>query len=88
MNAKGIRRLQRELKTSVSEFPQFGLIRRITTAEEEEQNLSGQTYAQTQNEIENYELQEEKRTRGIFQTNSSGMDRFWILRIETTTSEK
>ncbi|MGC1928981.1 MAG: hypothetical protein WA667_08405 [Candidatus Nitrosopolaris sp.] len=30
--AKGIRRLQRELNRSVSEFPQFGLIGRITTA--------------------------------------------------------
>ena len=36
--AKGIRKFQRELKTSVSEFPQFGLVGRITTAEEEEQN--------------------------------------------------
>ena len=33
--AKGIRRLQRELKTSVSEFPQFGLVGRITSVEEE-----------------------------------------------------
>ena len=49
--AKGIRRLQRELKTSVSEFPQFGLIDRITTAEEEEQNLSDLGYTQTQNEL-------------------------------------
>ena len=56
-HAKGIRRLQRELKISVSEFPQFGLIDRITAAEEEEQNLPGQSYAQTQNEFENYELQ-------------------------------
>jgi hypothetical protein len=37
--AKGIRRLQRELKASVSEFPQFGLNGRITTAEKEEQDL-------------------------------------------------
>ena len=59
--AKGIRRLQRELKTSVSEFPQFGLIGRITTAEEEEQNLSGQTYARTQNEIENLSNYEQKK---------------------------
>ena len=43
--AKGIRRLQHELKASVSEFPQFGLIGRITTAEkEEEQNLSDLGY--------------------------------------------
>jgi hypothetical protein len=40
------------LKTSVSEFPQFGLVGRITTAEEE-QNLP------EQNEFENYELEEE-----------------------------
>jgi hypothetical protein len=57
--AKGIRRLQRELKISVSDFPQFGLIGRIT-AVEEEQNLSGRSYAETQNEIENYELQEQE----------------------------
>jgi hypothetical protein len=59
--AKGIRRLQRELKTSVSEFPQFGLIGRITTAEEEERDLENylpdRTYAQT----ENYELQEQEQ---------------------------
>jgi hypothetical protein len=55
--AKGIRRLQRELKISVSDFPQFGLIGRITVAEEEEeQNLPGQSYV----EIENYELQEQE----------------------------
>ena len=59
--AKGIRRLQRELKTSVSEFPQFGLIGRITTAEEEEQNLSDLDYTQTRNEFENYELQEQNQ---------------------------
>jgi hypothetical protein len=53
--AKGIRRLQRELKTSVSEFPQFGLIGLITTAEEEEQNLLGRSYTETQNEFENYD---------------------------------
>jgi hypothetical protein len=55
--AKGIRRLQRELKISVSEFPQFGLIGRITA--EEEQNLPDRSYTETQNEIENYELQEQ-----------------------------
>jgi hypothetical protein len=42
-----------EWKTSVSDFSQFGLIGRITA--EEEQNLPGQSYAHTQNEIENYE---------------------------------
>ena len=56
--AKGIRRLQRELKISISEFPQFDLIGRITDAEEE-QNSPGQSYAQTQNEFENYELEEQ-----------------------------
>jgi hypothetical protein len=45
------------LKTSVSEFPQFGLVGRITAAEG--QNLPGQSYAQTENEIENHELTEE-----------------------------
>ena len=60
--AKGIRRLQRELNRSVSEFPQSGLIGRITTAEEEEeQNLPSGSYAQTQNETENYELQEQNQ---------------------------
>ena len=49
------------MKISVSEFPQFGLVDRITAAEEEEQNLLGRSYAQTQNEIENYELQEQNQ---------------------------
>ncbi|MGC1931225.1 MAG: hypothetical protein WA667_19825 [Candidatus Nitrosopolaris sp.] len=56
--AKGIRRLQWELNISVSEFPRFGLIGRITVAEEEQQNLPGRSYTQTQNEFENYELQD------------------------------
>lgn len=56
--AKGIRRLQRELKISVSEFPQFGLIGRITAEEEEEQNSHNDYWLDTQNEIENYELQD------------------------------
>lgn len=59
--AKGIRRLQRELRITVSEFPQFGFIGRITAAEEEEQNSSDLGYAETQNEIENYELQEQNQ---------------------------
>ena len=58
--AKGIRRLQRELKISMSEFAQFRLISRIT-AGEEAQNSSGQSYAQTQIEFENYELQEQNQ---------------------------
>ena len=58
--AKGISRLQRELKISVSDFPQFGLVGRITTVEEEEeQNSPGLGYTQTQNEFENHELQEQ-----------------------------
>jgi hypothetical protein len=36
----------------------LGLVGRITTAEEE-QNLPGLGYTQTQNETENYELQEQ-----------------------------
>jgi hypothetical protein len=59
--AKGIRRLQGKLRITVSEFPQFGLVGRITIAEEEEQNLSGQSYAHTQNETENYELLEQNQ---------------------------
>ena len=55
-DAKGIRRLQRELKTSVSEFPQFGLIGPMTAAEQE-QDLAYRSYAETQDEIENYDLQ-------------------------------
>jgi hypothetical protein len=57
--AKGIRRLQGELKISVSEFPQFGFIGRITNAEkEEEQNLHNGywldgSYTQTQNKTAN-----------------------------------
>jgi hypothetical protein len=54
--AKGIRRLQRELKVSVSDFPEFGLIGRITAAEQE-QDLAYRSYAETQDEIENYDLQ-------------------------------
>ena len=88
--AKGIRRLQRTCGTSVSEFPQFGLVGRITTAEEEEQNLPGLGYTQPQNEIENYEIQEQEDpfriqrkpitmgTRGIFQTNTTRFLRSWI----------
>jgi hypothetical protein len=40
------------LKISVSEFPQFGLIDRITTAEEEEQNLSDRSHTKTHNELQ------------------------------------
>ena len=62
--AKGIRKFQRELKISVSDFPQFGLIGQIT-AEEEERNSENywldRSYTETQNEIENYELQEQNQ---------------------------
>jgi hypothetical protein len=57
-DAKGIRRLQRELKTSVSEFPQFGLIGPMTDAEAHNNYWLDGSYTQTQNEIENYELQD------------------------------
>jgi hypothetical protein len=59
--AKGIRKFQRELKTSVSEIPQFGLIGLITAAEEEEQNWLDRSYTEIQKEIENYELQEQNQ---------------------------
>ncbi|MGC1930684.1 MAG: hypothetical protein WA667_17075 [Candidatus Nitrosopolaris sp.] len=59
-----IRRLQRELNRSVSDFPQFGLNGQITAAEEE-QNLSGRNYTQTEKEIENYELQDIRLNRRI-----------------------
>ncbi|MGB6533426.1 MAG: hypothetical protein WBF33_35510 [Candidatus Nitrosopolaris sp.] len=44
------------MKTSVSEFPQFGLIGPMTAAEQE-QDLAYRSYAETQDEIENYDLQ-------------------------------
>jgi hypothetical protein len=87
--AKGIRRLQRELKTSVSEFPQFGLIDRITADEEEEQNWLDRSYTETQNELEElnqdpYRIQllteQEQYFRRILQDRSS------ILCIEDGTS--
>jgi hypothetical protein len=46
MGLLSIIRLARELKIAVSEFPQFGLIDRITAAEEE-QNLLGRSYTET-----------------------------------------
>lgn len=48
--AKAIRRLQRELQMTVSEFRRFGLIGRITTAEED---------TKAQNEMENHQLLEQ-----------------------------
>jgi hypothetical protein len=75
------------LRIAVSEFPQFALVGRITTAEEEEQNLSGQSYAHTQNETENYELLEQNQREPdlteereeYFRRIRKGMDRSWIL---------
>jgi hypothetical protein len=52
--AKGIRKFQRELKTSVSAFPQFGLLGRKMPEEAD----SGNSCAQTQKELEDYRLQE------------------------------
>ena len=83
---KGIRKLQRELKISVSEFPQFGLIDRIT-AEEEEQNLSDRSHTKTHNELQEqnqdpYRIErvpDLRKEQKRLQTNSSGMDRHWIL---------
>ena len=46
---KGIRRLQRELKTSVSEFPQFGLINRITVAEDPDRKILSMLWNDTKN---------------------------------------
>ncbi|MFY9871991.1 MAG: hypothetical protein WAK17_19955 [Candidatus Nitrosopolaris sp.] len=75
--AKGIRRLQRELKTSVSQFQRFGLIGRITVAEVEEQNLPGRSYAQTLDEIEKYELQEQGPFRIQFETDLAEEQEEW-----------
>jgi len=58
--AKGIRKFQRELKTSVSEFPQFGLLGRRMPQEFDSENYwpDSSSCAQTQNELEDYSLQE------------------------------
>ena len=55
--AKGIRKFQRELKTSVSEFPRFG---RRMPQEFDSENYwpDSSSCAQTQKELEDYRLQE------------------------------
>ncbi|MDP9286737.1 MAG: hypothetical protein M3P08_00855 [Thermoproteota archaeon] len=58
--AKGIRKFQRELKTSVSEFPQFGLLGRKMPQEFDSENylLDSSGCPLTQKELEDYRLQE------------------------------
>jgi hypothetical protein len=58
--AKGIRKFQRELKTSVSEFPRFGLLGRKMSEELDSENYwpDSNGCAQTQRELEDYRLQE------------------------------
>jgi hypothetical protein len=58
--AKGIRKFQRELKTSVSAFPQFGLLGRKMPEEADSENYwpDSNSCAQTQKELEDYRLQE------------------------------
>ncbi len=56
----GIRKFQRELKTSVSEFPQFGLLGRRLPQKFDSENYwpDSSSCAQTQKELEDYRLQE------------------------------
>jgi hypothetical protein len=59
--AKGVRKFQRELNISVSEFPELGLIGRITSLETEEADSersqrSGRSYAEIEREREQHEL--------------------------------
>ena len=58
--AKGIRKFQRELKTSVSEFPQFGLLGRKMPEEFDSENYQpdSSSCTQIQKELEDYRLQE------------------------------
>jgi hypothetical protein len=58
--AKGIRKFQRELKTSVSAFPQFGLLGRKTPEEADSENYwpDSNSCAQTKKELEDHRLQE------------------------------
>ena len=58
--AKGIRKFQRELKISVSEFPRFGLLGRKMPEELDSENYwpDSSSCAQTQKELEDYRLQE------------------------------
>ncbi len=57
--AKGIRKFQQELKKSVS-FPQFGLLGRKMPEESASENYwpDSNSCAQTQKELDDYELQE------------------------------
>ena len=59
--AKGIRKFQRELKISVSEFPRFALLGRKMPEELDSENYwpdNSNSCAQTQKELEDYRLQE------------------------------
>jgi hypothetical protein len=58
--AKGIRKFQRELKISVSEFPRFGLLGRKMPQELDLENYwpDSRSCAQTRKELEDYRLQE------------------------------
>ncbi len=55
--AKGIRKFQRELKISVSEFPRFALLGQKMPGELDSENYWPDS-AQTQKELEDYRLQE------------------------------
>ena len=58
--AKGIRKFQRELKISVSEFPRFALLGQKMPEELDSENYwpDSNSCAQTQKELEDYRLQE------------------------------
>ncbi len=58
--AKGIRKFQRELETSVSEFPRFGLLGRKMPEEADLENYwpDSSSSAHTERELEDYRLQE------------------------------
>jgi len=60
--AKGIRKFQRELKISVSEFPRFALLGRKMPEEPDSENYwpdtNSNSCAQTQKELEDYKSQE------------------------------
>ena len=60
--AKGIRKFQRELKISVSEFPRFALLGQKMPEEVDSENYwpdtNSNSCSQTQKELEDYRLQE------------------------------
>jgi len=58
--AKGIRKFQRELKISFSEFPRFGLLGRKMPEDTDSENYwpDSNSCARTQKELEDYRLQE------------------------------